>query len=80
VRSRPVRDRDWPVEDLALAGVLGPLGVAIAVYGEGPMEITFAIALIVVALKVLREAYRVADRRGPPAPAGCPESEIDLHA
>ena len=66
VTESPLRAREWPAEDLALAGVLGPLGVGIAVYGKGPMELTFAIALIVVALNVLREAYRLAGRRGPP--------------
>lgn len=58
--TRRSSEREWPAEDLALAGILGPLGVGIAVYGEGPLEITFAIALVVVALEVLREAYRVA--------------------
>ena len=62
---RPAPDRDWPAEDLALAAVLGPLGVAVAVFGQGPTELAFAVILVVLAGSILRDAYRVCERRRP---------------
>lgn len=62
-RSAP--DRDWPAEDLALAAVLAPLGVAVAVFGQGPTELAFAMILLGLAGGILRDAHRVCKSRGP---------------
>jgi hypothetical protein len=71
-RPAPDRDREWPAEDLALAAVLGPLGVAIAMFGQGPTELALATILIGLAGSVLRDAYRVCSRRLPSPPRRTP--------